>query len=412
MIDDKQISLLMFADDEALISSNAAGLQQMLSCLDTWCNKWKLTINGDKAKVVHFRHKSKILSKFQFKCGNTNIDYSKNCKYLGLWFDEYLDYSFTVDQLAKSASRALGSLISKYYTTGGMEYDVYSKLYKSLVLPVMMYGASVWGFKSYKKINMVQNRAAKAFLGLGKFAPNNATIGDIGWSSCLANQIGEVYHAMLRFNDMENSRFNEIVFMWSKSQSKSNESRFHKFLHSMDINYNLNAPCKKQAVKDIVNEVDYNGQVEWHRSIWNDKGNEINGNKLRLYRLFKERIEADHYVKMSMSKEHRKGIARLRSGTFPLQIELGRYKKIPLDQRLCKFCKADCIENEIHFLLDCELYEDLRYQLFYEMCNLDNDFNSYNTLQKICILFTTKHVQPLLGKTIFLMYKRRKLFDV
>ena len=37
-----------------------------------------------------------------------------------------------------------------------------------------------------------------------------------------------------------------------------------------------------------------------------------NGNKLRLYRLFKERIDVDSYIRNNMPKKYRQMIAKLR----------------------------------------------------------------------------------------------------
>ncbi len=55
---------------------------------------------------------------------------------------------------------------------------MFSKLYDSLVQPIMDYGASV----SFSCIDAVQNRAMKYFLGVGKRTPVAAMQGDIGWS--------------------------------------------------------------------------------------------------------------------------------------------------------------------------------------------------------------------------------------
>ena len=41
-------------------------------------------------------------------------------KYLGLWFNEFLDLQGTVKHITKSESRALGAVISKFKRTGGI----------------------------------------------------------------------------------------------------------------------------------------------------------------------------------------------------------------------------------------------------------------------------------------------------
>ncbi len=48
---------------------------------------------------------------------------------------------------AKSANRVLGLLIAKCNAFGGIPHDVFTKLYDSLVSPVIEYVAPIWGHK-------------------------------------------------------------------------------------------------------------------------------------------------------------------------------------------------------------------------------------------------------------------------
>lgn len=329
-----------------------------------------------------------------------------------MWFHEHLDHGYSVDQLAKSASRALGALVTKYHQTGGMDFAVFTKLYQSLVLPVLLYGSGVWGHNKYKCVNAVQLRASKIFLGLGKRAPNCSAVGDIGWSSCYSRQLGEVYRMMLRFTDMNNTRLNKRVYLWSKDQSKSNEAKFTRTLRNMNIDCMSFSGNPRQAVKDLIKAVDEYEQSVWYYQIWNDKGNEINGNKLRLYRLFKERIDVESYVTQPLLKEYRKAIAKLRSGTMALYVETGRYNRTPLADRICTYCESGKVEDEQHFLLSCDLYNDLRYELLQSMCGCDPDFMYLERLAQFCLIMSRPSIQPLLGKTLCRMYKRRKAFTV
>ena len=54
-IDELQLSILLYADDIALIAPDADSLQLMLDKLQDWCSRWRLTVNSDKTKIVHFR---------------------------------------------------------------------------------------------------------------------------------------------------------------------------------------------------------------------------------------------------------------------------------------------------------------------------------------------------------------------
>ena len=137
-LDDISISILLYADDIALIASNEVDLQRMLNVLSEWSNKWRISINEKKTKVIHFRPKTKPRSNFAFKCGNKAIDYESLYKYLGFCFNETLDMKKSVKEISKSASRALGAVYMKYITAGGMTYNVYKKLIVRQPLQIRM----------------------------------------------------------------------------------------------------------------------------------------------------------------------------------------------------------------------------------------------------------------------------------
>ena len=51
--------------------------------------------------------------------------------------------------VAKAANRALGLVISRYKTFGGLPYNSFTKLYDSVVYSTVSYGAAVWGENTF-----------------------------------------------------------------------------------------------------------------------------------------------------------------------------------------------------------------------------------------------------------------------
>ena len=49
--------------------------------------------------------------------------------------------------------------------------------------PAVLYGAAVWGYKTYSCINTVQNRAIRYYLDTGKYSSNAVVSGDMGWQA-------------------------------------------------------------------------------------------------------------------------------------------------------------------------------------------------------------------------------------
>ena len=112
-VDDNMVSTLLYADDIIFIAPTAENLQKMFDKLNIWSRKLRLTVNLKKTKVIHFRTSAVHQNAFRFKCGEKDIENVSSYKYLGLWFNEHLNMTKTVTELAKSASRALSALYSK-----------------------------------------------------------------------------------------------------------------------------------------------------------------------------------------------------------------------------------------------------------------------------------------------------------
>ena len=108
-----------------------------------------------------------------------------------------------------------------------------------------------------------------------------------------------------------------------------------------------------------------------------------------------------------MERSHRRILAKFRSGSLPLQIEIGRYAKpkVPLDNRICKLCKDNVVEDELYFLLCCDFYSDLRRPLM-QLCNV----NFPNMLIKDKFVFIVSYVnmQHILASILLQMFNRRK----
>ena len=95
------------------------------------------------------------------KIGENILDYANSCKYLGVYFNEFLKFNVNKESLALSGTRALGNKISRYKNNKHMTFPVFDRLFSSCVIPVFDYGAKICS-----ELEKVQVTAAGAFLGL------------------------------------------------------------------------------------------------------------------------------------------------------------------------------------------------------------------------------------------------------
>ncbi len=110
------ISILAFADDLVIISESEEKLQSMIKWVEIWCKKWRVKVNTDKTKVVHFRSNRKRCTEFNFTFDNSPLNVVNKYKYLCIILEEHLNFNLTDSVLPNAARQGLGTVISKLKT--------------------------------------------------------------------------------------------------------------------------------------------------------------------------------------------------------------------------------------------------------------------------------------------------------
>ena len=102
-------------------------------------------------------------------------------------------------------------------------------------------------------------------------------------------------------------------------------------------------------------------------------------------------------------------VSQFRTGILPLEIETGRYvpifdknlkknRKRTANERICKLCRLNDIENEYHFLCVCPVYNSRRTILFEEIELKHVYFHTLSLPDKF--IFVMKHCQIEVSKFI------------
>ena len=83
----------------------------------------------------------------------------------------------------------------------------------------------------------------------------------------------------------------------------------------------------------------------------------------------------------------------------PIRIETGRFENLEVSQRLCPCCNF--VEDEIHVILHCNAYNDLRNILITKTSSLLPTFNNLTENDKMKFLFSHPNMIRLCAKTRF-----------
>ena len=87
--------------------------------------------------------------------------------------------------------------------------------------------------------------------------------------------------------------------------------------------------------------------------------------------MFEDLFEPETYI-IKCIRRRRSLMSQFRTGILPLEIETERYvpnlyktlknnRKRTANERLCKLCRLNVIENEYHFLCNCPVYNSRQY---------------------------------------------------
>ncbi len=113
-----------------------------------------------------------------------------------------------------------------------------------------------------------------------------------------------------------------------------------------------------------------------------------------------------------INKRQLSAFTKFRCGVASIRLETGRYENLPEEQCLCPMCDSQVIESEIHLLTKCNLYIDLRTDLFQRASSVNNDLNNFTDTQKFIFLMTNAEVIIPTAKTCHAILSKRHCFYI
>lgn len=359
--DTSDVMLLMFADDIAMCADTPGRLQKMLDTLALFCRKWGLKVNLMKTKIIVFRRGGIVKSTEKWFYNGEVVECVNHYKYLGLFFTSKLSWSLAKKTLASQAGKALNSLYLCNAKCGGIPSKIYFDMFDKMILPILLYGADIWGFKYSEKIEQVQVKFCKRLLGLTSVASNEAALGEVGRYPLAIHYHTRCIKYWLKVLNMTTDRYPRNCYNMLYSLDQSGKHTWASCIREMLEQFGFRYVWNQQGVGDIplFLEVFKSRVKEYYSRSW--FGAVRNCSKLALYTTFKYVLEPERYLDVLYIRKYLVAFARFRCSNHVLEIERGRHLGIEMAERVCKLCVGETVlEDEYHFLMHCVAYKELR----------------------------------------------------
>lgn len=419
-INNWKINSLSFADDLVILSETAEGLENSLASLESYCNCWGLKVNATKTKVVVFnkRFNDKIKN-LNFSIDGNKIELSKSYCYLGVEMSCSGSFQLAADSLRKKALRALHSIYSSIdIYSDAPNATLFLKLFDSLVKPVLLYGSEIWGDLALKSNNCVDkfvNKFYRILLGV----PNKcSTIGshvELGrFPVC-----NSIKKAMLKFwfrlVSLPKSRLVSHCY-WSILENSND-----KWLQSIRNSIYSSGQCFLWDNQHQIRECDPLQLSKYQDLIWRTEQDQFLSSatekikseaKLHLFANAKDGLSISNYIKSLKNRQKRSVLCKLRMGVLDLEIELGRRAGTLRDQRFCKLCHLNIVEDEIHFTMECPALADCRSPGYNKLLSLNPKLNHLSNSDKVKYLFFNENTSiqeiDVASDMLLKLYKTRE----
>ena len=175
-----QVLILLFADDVSLISDTVVGLQRLLNKLHSFCLSSGLIVNTSKTKILVCKKGGNLSSKEKWFYGSHRLEVVKKFSYVGLLFSQKISsYEMAAEQSLK-AKRAFLAIFSKLYEFGQLPCHVFFNIFNTKIIPILLYGAEIWGNIDQTSVNRLQTYVCRRYMGVNRTSPTAAVLGDCG----------------------------------------------------------------------------------------------------------------------------------------------------------------------------------------------------------------------------------------
>ena len=175
-----KLLLLLYADDIVLFAKSAEELQKSLDILEVYCDRWNLTVNENKTKIVIFRKGGRLPANLQFNYKGSKIEIVNKFCYLGIVFTCGGSSFETQKTLSGQALKAIFTLKKYLHSFTALKPSHILDLFGKLISPILNYGSEVWGFHKAKSIETVHMQFCKRMLGIKQSTQNDFVHGELG----------------------------------------------------------------------------------------------------------------------------------------------------------------------------------------------------------------------------------------
>lgn len=365
----------LFADDtslfEHIVNNNIQIAAQKINCdleiINKWAKRWLLIINPSKTVVMLFSRKRSPSQLPAFLLGDYVLTSVKAHKHLGLILTSSLSWSEHIDSVISKSNQILGMTKRFKYKWSRMTLEV---CYISFIRPILEYGNIIYDSCTQhdsNRLEAIQLDAARTITGAKRGTSHEALYNELGWHTLSERRYAAKLVKMYGICNKLTPQYLADIF----NDFAPDPSRLTRAQHRYDFKI---PRCNTTFYQ--------NSFVISTMALWNNT--EITLRQKSSQASFKQHVLTQNKINPYLfnhktSRPNQVSFMQLRLGFSNLNDHL--FLKGCVENRSCS-CGFEK-EDTKHFLLHCNLYQQIRFKLVNDISCINNSVNlSANVLLK------------------------------
>ena len=291
---------------------------------ESFCDLTGMGVNIGKTKVMVFKNGGRLSKNERWLFKHQKLECVSYYKYLGLQLSCRNIWSTAVTTLAVQGEKTSAIIHSSLRHIGDANYLIYSKVFNAMILPVLYYGAEIWGHKMYTKLENVQVHYFKRFLGVKRSAPGSAVLGDCGLNTIFTHTLLKCIKFWLKLIRLPSCRYTRKCYDMLYDLDKRGKHTWVTDIRNIICSYGFGYVwfCQEVADESIFVKKFTQRVVDIDIQNWESKIRIYD--KLDTYGSFKNIFIIEPYIIHICNYKHRSIFANFRCSGHDLEIETGR----------------------------------------------------------------------------------------
>ena len=131
-------------------------LQPILTQLEDFCSKWRITLNPAKTWCVNFHNRSSDNNTPRLYLRGELLKYKQSCKFLGITFDNKLTFKEHIEDITSRCKKRLNILKALRGQNWGASPETILYTYKSYIRPILEYSAILFAYADQNLLTKIQ----------------------------------------------------------------------------------------------------------------------------------------------------------------------------------------------------------------------------------------------------------------